>query len=151
MKEDLADFFFTFQGIKGCSTATAAAATMIHATAANQGLNLQVRQSLIAGIDLTSGEKEVVASSAAATSKLPARHLLYGQLEKLSNDEWTGLLHIAVAITCYDPNKEQQFERARTALVTASLGNFKKPSEALAHISKLLQDANTAFGQECMT
>ena len=124
---------------------------MIHAAAASQGLDLQICQSLIAGIGLTSGEKEALASSAAATGRLPVRLLLYNQLEELRNHEWIGLLHIVVAITCYDPNKEQQFERARSVLVTASLGNFKKPSEALAHISRLLQDANTAFGRECMT
>ena len=76
----VADFFFTFQGIEGCSADTTAAATMIHAAAASQGPNPQVRQSLIAGIGLTSGEKEAISSSSAATGKLPARQLLYANL-----------------------------------------------------------------------
>ena len=52
---------------------------------------------------------------------------------------------------CYDTNRRLQFEKARSALISSSLGNFKKPSEALAHINKLLQDANTAFGKQFIT
>ena len=33
----------------------------------------------------------------------------------------------------------------------SSFGNFKKPSEALAHILKLHQEATTAFGKEFTT
>ena len=118
---------------------------MINAAAARQGMNLQVSQSLVAGIGLTSGEKGAVVSTAAATGRLPAGHLMYEQLEGLDNEEWTGLFQIAVGMIFYDSNRELQFEKARSALVSSSLGNFKKPSEALAHINKLLQDANTAF------
>lgn len=66
----------------------------------------------------------------------------------MENEEWTALLSIAVALLCFDPNKEQQFEKARAALYGARIDNFTRPSEALAHISKLLQDANIAFGKE---
>ena len=137
--------------MKGCSTHTAAAATMIHVVASSQGYSLQVRQSLIAGIGLNSKEKEDVASAAAATCRLPVRLLLYTQLKELRNHEWTGLLSIVVALLCFDPNRERQFEKARTALEESRLDNFTKAAEALAHISKLLQDANTAFGREFIT
>ena len=92
---------------------------MIHAAAASQGINLQARQSLIAGIGLTCEEKESVASTAAVTGRLPARHLLYEQLEELDNEEWTGLFHIAVTMICYDTNRELQFEKARSALISS--------------------------------
>ena len=151
LKKALADFFFSFKGIKGCSSDTAAAATMIHAAAASQGLNLQVRQSLIAGIGLLPEEKEKVASLAAAIGTLPLRLLLSVQLEEIEKEEWTGLLQIAVALTCFDPNQEQQFEKARTTLFDSSLGNFNKPSEVLAHVLKLHQEATTAFGKEFIT
>ena len=126
---------------------------MIHATAASQDMNLQVNQSPIVGIGLTSGQEEAIASTAAVTGRLPARHLLYKQLEELTlgNEEWTGLFQIAVAMICYGTNRELQFQKAKSALISSSLGNFKKPSEALAHISKLLQDANTAFGKQFIT
>ena len=52
-------------------------------------MNLQVSQSLIAGIGLTSGEKEAVASTAAATGRLPVRYRMYEQLEELDTEEWT--------------------------------------------------------------
>ena len=148
LRKELSDFFFSFQGIKSCSTHTAAAATMVHAAAANQGFNLQIRQSLVAGIGLDSKEKEKIAAAAASTGRLPVRLLLYEKLEELRNDEWTDLLSIAVALLCFDPNKEQQFEKARDALHKAKIDNFTRPSEALAHIAKLVQDANTAFGKE---
>ena len=138
LRKALAGFFFSFQGIKGCSIHIAAAATMVHAAASSQGYSLQVRdrQSLIVGIGLTSKEKEDIASNsaAAATGKLPVRLLLYSQLEELRNDEWTGLLSIVVALLCFDPNREQQFEKARTALKEARLDNFTKASEDLAHV-----------------
>ena len=124
---------------------------MIHAAASSQGYILQVRHSLIAGIGLTCKEKEDDASVAAATGKLPVRLLLYNQLDELRNDEWTDLLSTVVALLCFDPNREQQFEKARTALQEAKLDNFTKSSEALAHVNKLLQDANTAFGKEFIT
>ena len=151
LRKALSEFFFSFQGMKGCSNHTAAAATMIHAAASSQGFDLQIRQSLIAGIGLDSKEKEKVASVAAATGRLPVRLLLYNQLEELRNEEWTDLLSIAVALLCFDPNKEQQFEKARTALYDSRLDNFTRSSEALAHVRKLLQDANTAFGKEFIT
>ena len=151
LRRTLAGFFFSFQGIKGCPTHTAAAATMVHAAAFSQGYSLQVRQSLVVGIGLTSKEKEDNASTVAATGKLPVRLLLYNQLEELRNDEWSDLLSIVVALLCFDLNRERQFEKARTALKEARLDNFIKASEALAHVSKLLQDANTAFGKEFIT
>ena len=72
-------------------------------------------------------------------------------MESLDNEEWTGLLSIAVAVLCYDPNKEQAFKAARQLLHDSKLSNFKKPSEALARVIKLHQDAYTAFGGEFMT
>ena len=126
----LARSFFSFHGIKECSTHTAAAATMIH---------VAVRQSLVVGIGLTCKAKENIASVATATGKLPVHLLLYNQLAELRNCEWTDILSIVVALLCFDPNKEQRFEKARTALKESKLDNFTKPSEALAHVSKLRQ------------
>ena len=100
---------------------------------------------------MTSKDKEDIASAAAATGKLPVRLLLYNQLEELRNDEWTDLLSIVVALLCFDPNREQRLEKARTAFQGARLDNFTKASKALAHVSKLLQDANTAFGKDFIT
>ena len=57
---------------------------MVHAAASSQGLSLQIRQSLIAGIGLSPQEKEEIAPVAAATGKLP----VYNQLEELRNEEW---------------------------------------------------------------
>ena len=151
LRKALSEFFFSFQGMKGCSNHTAAAATMIHAAASSKGFDLQIRQSLIAGIGLDPKEKEKVASVATATGRLPVRSLLYNQFEELRNEEWTDLLSIAVALLCFDPNKEQQFEKARAALYDSRLDNFTKSAEALAHVRKLLQDANTAFGKEFIT
>ena len=149
LRKALADFFFSFQGIKSCSIHTAAAATMVHAAATNQGSNLQIRQNLIAGIGLDSKEKEKIATVAASTGRLLVRLLLYEKLKGLENEEWIDLLSIVVALLCFDPNKEQQFEKTRAALYDARrIDNFTRPSEALAHISKLLQDTNTAFGKE---
>ena len=108
--------------------------------ASNQGFNLQIRQSLIAGIGLDSQEEEEVASIAASTGRLPIRLLLYEKLEGLKNEEWTDLLGIAVALLCFDPNKEQRFEKARAAPYDAKIDNVTKPPEALAHASKLLQE-----------
>ena len=79
------------------------------------------------------------------------RQLPYSQLGSLENEEWTGLLSIAVAVLCFDPHKEQAFEAARQLLLDSKLSNFKKPSEALARIFKLRQDAYTAFGREFTT
>ena len=121
---------------------------MVHIAVSSQGFNLQIRQSLIAGIGIDSKEKEKITSIAALTGRLPTRLLLYEKLESLKNEDWTDLLEIAVALLCYDPNKEQQFEKARAALFDVKIDNFNKSSEALALVSKLLQDANTAFGKE---
>ena len=125
--------------------------TLIHAAASSQGYSLQVQQSLIVGIGLACNETEDAASIAAATGKLAVRLLLYNQLKELRNDKWTDLLSIVVALLCFDPNREQKFEKARTALQEARLDNFIKASEALVHISKPLQDATTAFGKEYIT
>ena len=148
LRKTIADFFFSFQGIKSCSKHTAAAATMVHIAASNQGFNLQIRQSLIVGIGIDPKEKEKIASIVAPTGRLPTRLLLYEKLESLENEEWTDLLGIAVALICFDPNKEQQFEKARAVLFDVKIDNFIKSSEALAHVSKLLQDVNTVFGKE---
>ena len=103
---------------------------------------------MIAGISIDPKEKEKIASIAVSTGRLPTRQLLYEKLESLKNDELAYLLGIAVALICFDPNKEQQFEKARAGLFDVKIDNFDKSSEALAHVSKLLQDANTAFGKE---
>jgi len=151
LRKAIADFFFTFQGTKSCSEYTAAAATLIHITQSSEGLNLQVRQALIAGIGLSAKEKTKMAETTANTGRLPARQLLYGHLEALQNEEWTGLIHIAVALLCFDDNRGLSFEKARNDLNEAKLSNFNKPSEALAHIFKLHQSATTAFGRSFIT
>jgi hypothetical protein len=107
LKKALASFFFSFQGIKGCTNHTTAAATMVHTVSLSEGFDLRIRQTLIVGIGLDSRGKEQIASTATATSKLPARVLLYNQLEELRNEERTGLLSIVVTILCVDPNREQ--------------------------------------------
>ena len=64
----------------------------------------------------------------------------------MENEEWIDLLSIVVALLCFHPNTEQHFEKAKAALYDARIDNFTRSSKALAHSSKLLQDANTAFG-----
>ena len=59
------------------------------------------------------------------------------------------MFQIAVAMIYYDTNRELQFEKARSALISSSLRNLKKPSEA--NERKLLQDANTAFEERSTT
>ena len=124
---------------------------MIDAVSLSEWFDLRIRQTLIVGIGLDSRGKEQIASTAAPAGRLPTRVLLYNQLEELRNEEWTGLLSIAVAILCFDPNREQQFEKARKDLNDSDLSSFKKPSEALAHIFALHQRAVTAFGKDFMT
>jgi hypothetical protein len=107
LRNEIADFFFSFQGIKDCSTHTAAAATMLHASLASEGFNLHIRQSLIAGIGLNCTDKEKIAGLAASTGRLNPHQLPYSQLESLKNEEWTGLLSIAVAVLCLTLTKNK--------------------------------------------
>ena len=151
LRRAFADFFFSFQGIKGCSKYTAAAATLLHASLVSDGFNLQIRQCLKAGIGLSDRDKDLMAHNASMTGKLTHRDASYGDLENLQENEWVGLLSIAVEYLCFDPNKEKSFERERRALCGAKLTNFNKSSEALAHIRTLHQAATTAFGSDFMT
>jgi hypothetical protein len=58
LRKALSEFFFSFQGIKDCSNHTAAAATMIHAAAASQGFDLNIRQTLIASMRISMSPEE---------------------------------------------------------------------------------------------
>ena len=87
LRKQIADFFFSFQGIKDCSTHTAAAATMLHASLVNEGFNLHIRQSLIAEIGLDFTDKEKIADFAASTGRLNPHQRSYLQLESLENEE----------------------------------------------------------------
>ena len=147
----IAEFFYTFQGTKACSEYTAAAATLWHTAQSSEGFNLQVRQALVAGIGLTAKEKTEMAGATADTGRLPAGQLLHDHLEALKNEEWTGLLRIAVALLCFDDNRGRSFEKTRADLNEVKLSNLNKPSEALAHVFKLHQDATTAFGRDFIT
>ena len=62
-----------------------------------------------------------------------------------------GLLCITVELLCYDENKPRTFEKKRQELPTADLQQFKRCSEALAHILQLYQSATTAYGSEFVT
>ena len=74
LRNEIADFFFSFQGIKDCSTHTAAAATMLHASLASEGFNLHIRQSLIAGIGLNCTDKEKIAGLTASIGCIPVNY-----------------------------------------------------------------------------
>ena len=137
LRKAIAEFFYTFQGTKACSEYTAAAATLWHTAQFSEGFNLEVRQALVAGIGLTAEEKTEIAGATANTGRLPAGQLLHDHLEALKNEEWTGLLRIAVALLCFDDNRGRSFEKARADLNEVKLSNFNKPSEALAHVFKL--------------
>ena len=69
----------------------------------------------------------------------------------MSNGDWIGPLSLTVAVMCFDENKELSFENKRQELLDADLSAFNRCSEALAHILKLLQAANTAYGSSFMT
>ena len=83
---------------------------------------------------------------AETTGKLSRREASLGDLRKLSNGDWIGLLGLSVDVTCFDENKELSFENKRQELLAADLSVFNRCSEALAHILQLLQAANTAYG-----
>ena len=96
-------------------------------------------------------DKDLTAHNVSMTGKITHTNASYGDLESLQENEWVGLLSIAVEYLCFDPNKEKSFEKERRALRDAKLTNFNKSSEALAHIWALHQAATTAFGSEFMT
>ena len=70
LRQEFSKFFFTFQGLKGCSAQTAAAATIYQASRASRGFNLRISQSLLAGIGSSGAEIEAMPTEAETTGRL---------------------------------------------------------------------------------
>lgn len=151
LREEFAEFSISFMGIKKCSHATAAAATMLHASRVSQGFNLRVCQSLQAGIGLSEEAMAAAISTAKRTGKLPDRIATHKQLDSLTNGDWMDLLHLTVSHLCFDENKELAYETRKKDLINADLSPFLRCSEALVHILQLHQAATTAYGSEFTT
>lgn len=151
LRKDFSEFYFSFKGAKDCSPATAAAVTIYHASKVSSGFKLLINQALQAGIGSSIVQIEVMAAAADSTGRLPDRKASHEQVEAMDNGDWIGMLNLTVALLCYDDNKEQTFEVKRKELEQADLSEFKKSTEALAHILSLHQAATVAYGSEYMT
>ena len=108
-------------------------------------------QALQAGIGSGIVEIETTAAEADNTGRLPDKKSTHKQLEEMTNGDWVGLLNPVVAVLCYADNKEKTFEDKREELLQTNLSEYKKSSEALAHMLALNQAATNAYGSKFMT
>ena len=60
LRQEFSKFYFTFQGLKGCSAPTAAAATLYQTSRASKSFHLRISQSLLAGIGASGTEVEAM-------------------------------------------------------------------------------------------
>ena len=74
-------------GTKSCSKNTAAAATIMHASAIDEGIDKLVRKALIAGIGLDHKRVEDLAKSISMTGSIGHRVASHDHMEQLLNDQ----------------------------------------------------------------
>ena len=100
LRQEFSKFYFTFQGLKGCSTPTVAAATLYQASRASKGFHLRISQSLLVGIGASGAEIEEMSTAAERIGKLTSREASLEDKHLRSNEDWIGILSLSVAVMC---------------------------------------------------